>query len=412
MSDSSSNVVDISKLDHIGRATVLAQVFSPSAPIDQQSLFSGRMAQMMDVVNAINQKGQHAILFGERGVGKTSLARVLSSSIRVGGKKLLTASINCDPTTNFSSLWHKLLRGIVITSEQNGIGFSSVPTKNATPLSSELPAEVTPDDIRHLLSTLPKSLFVIDEIDQVEEKSVTTLLANTIKTLSDHAVDVTILLVGVADSVQALIEEHQSVERALVQVRMPRMSKPELFDIVDKGLKQVSMGVTDDAKRKIAALSQGLPHYTHLLTLNAAQRAASVDRFLVRIEDVRTAIDTALARAQQSVIGLHHQATNSPRDNLYPQVLLACALAEQDNLGYFASVDVRGPLTSIMKKPYDIPAFSQHLNAFCESTRGPILQRIGTPRRYRFRFVNPLMQPYVIMDGIKKGLISEADVRS
>lgn len=410
MSSPQPAAIDMTKLDPISRINVLAQVFSPSAPIDQQSLFSGRMAQSMDVVNAINQKGQHAILFGERGVGKTSLARVLSSSVRIDNRPLLVSSINCDPTTDFSSLWHKLLRGISMRSEKNGIGFHSTPVQNSTPLSANLPAEVAPDDIRHLLSSLPKSLFVIDEIDQVQDPKVTSLLANTVKTLSDHAVDVTILLVGVADSVQALIAEHQSVERALVQVRMPRMSRPELFEIIDKGLSQVGMTIEDDAKKKIAALSQGLPHYTHLLSLNAAQRAASINRFTVRIEDVRTAIDTALARAQQSIIGLHHMATNSPRDNLYPQVLLACALAQQDNLGYFASVDVRGPLSLIMQKPYDIPAFSQHLNAFCESARGPILQRTGTPRRYRFRFVNPLVQPYVIMDGIKKGLITEANV--
>ena len=50
------------------RVQLLSQAFSPSAPIDQQALFAGRISQLMDVLNALNQKGQHAILFGERGV--------------------------------------------------------------------------------------------------------------------------------------------------------------------------------------------------------------------------------------------------------------------------------------------------------------------------------------------------------
>jgi hypothetical protein len=58
-----------------------------------------------------------------------------------------------------------------------------------------------------------------------------------------------------------------------------------------------------------------------------------------------------------------------------------------------------------MKKPYDIPAFSRHLKDFCEKKRGAILQKSGTARRYRFRFVNPLMQPYVVMHGLSAGLI-------
>ena len=185
------------------------------------------------------------------------------------------------------------------------------------------------------------------------------------------------------------------------------MSPPELGQIVDKGLKPAGMVIEPAARGRIVALSQGLPHYTHLLGLSASQRAALGDRVEVTVADVRTAIDSALANAQQSIVSAYHRSTASPRENLYPQVLLACAMAHPDNLGYFAAVDVRPALTAIMKKPYDIPAFSQHLNAFCEGARGPVLQRTGTTRRYRFRFVNPLMQPYVVMDGIRKGLITD-----
>lgn len=393
--------------EQLDRLSLLGTSFSPSAPIDQKTLFSGRLAQLTDVLNAVNQKGQHVILFGERGVGKTSLARVLSGGLRVNGKPIITASINCDGTMTFSSLWHKILREIVVYSTKKGIGFTAETSTSAMSLSQQLPEVVTPDDVRHLFGRIGKAVIVIDELDRLTDRSATSLLADTIKTLSDHAVDATLLLVGVADSVETLIAEHQSVERALVQVRMPRMSPPELHQIVDTGLAAAGMTIDADAKNKIAALSQGLPHYTHLLALYASQRSVQTNREKVTVEDVRSAIDAALARAQQSIISAYHKATNSPRENLYPQVLLSCALAAPDNLGYFAAVDVRGPFCGITKRAYEIPAFSQHLNAFCEEARGPVLQRTGTSRRYRFRFENPLMQPFVVMDGIRKGLITD-----
>ena len=224
-------------------------------------------------------------------------------------------------------------------------GLSGEKTQSRTSVATMLPETVTPDDVRRLLKQLGKTLIVIDELDRLEDKRISTLLADTIKGLSDHAVDATLLLVGVADSVDALIAEHLSIERALVQIRMPRMSPPELGEIIDKGLKKAAMTIDEDAKRRIVRLSQGLPHYTHLLTQSAAQRAVQVGRVNVDLTDVRVAIDTALTKAQQSTINAYHQATASPRENMYKQVLLACALAVSDEIGSFAAVDVREPLS-------------------------------------------------------------------
>src|SRR6266513_631954 len=100
-----------------------------------------------------------------------------------------------------------------------------------------------------------------------------TLLNDTIKTLSDHSVDATLIFVGVADSVDQLISEHQSVERALRQIRMPRMSVEELYEILDKGSVELGMTFAPAARERVARLSEGLPTYTHLLALEAVQRA-------------------------------------------------------------------------------------------------------------------------------------------
>lgn len=317
------------------------------------------------------------------------------------GRPVIVAGINCDASMDFSSLWHRIFTDISFTASKQGAGFNAPSASTRVTLNTMLPEKVGPDDVRRLLSQIGTTLIVIDELDRLDDKAAPTLLADTIKALSDHAIDTTLLLVGVADSVDALIAEHLSIERALVQIRMPRMSRPELGEIIDKGLQKAAMIIDDDAKARIVALSQGLPHYTHLLTQNAAQRAAQTDRVKVELTDVKFAIDTALQKAQQSTISAYHQATASPRENMYKQVLLACALAKADELGSFAAVDVRDPLAQIMRKRYEIPAFSQHLNAFCENSRGPVLVRTGTARRYRFRFANPLMQPFVIMCGIK-----------
>jgi Cdc6-like AAA superfamily ATPase len=387
----------------------IAKVFTPSAPIDSSSLFAGRTSQLLKVINAVSRRGQHVVIFGERGVGKTSLANILFEaleSVNLGSYEV--TGINCDAGANFSSLWHNVFRNLSFKdTEDRPAGFK--PPSQDIKVADELLADtVTPDDVRYMFDQLEKpTVVIIDEVDRIQDLETTTKLADTIKTLSDHSVRATLVLVGVADSVDDLIAEHLSIERALVQVQMPRMSQRELLEIMEKGLPKVGMTIETEAKIQIAQLSQGLPHYTHLLALHAAQSAVTEDRTHVRLEDVNTAIRLAVDQAQQSVVRAYHKATSSPRGNLYAQVLLACALAPSDDLGYFSSSEVREPMSIIMGKRYDIPAFSRHLNDFCEDTRGPILERTGYPRRYKFRFINPLIGPFVIMNGLKKGLINE-----
>jgi len=118
----------------------------------------------------------------------------------------------------------------------------------------------------------------------------------------------------------------------------------------------------------------------------------------------------AIKKTNQSIVDAYHKAVFSARETLYPSVLLACALAPTDETGFFAASDVRKPLTEIMKKQYDIPAYSPHLHALSDAERGPVLQKRGKSRRYRFRFVNPLLQPYVIMNGLAAGKVSEEEL--
>ena len=45
-------------------AFLLSTVFKPTSPIDQGHLFAGHQSQIRDVVDTINQQGQHAVLYG------------------------------------------------------------------------------------------------------------------------------------------------------------------------------------------------------------------------------------------------------------------------------------------------------------------------------------------------------------
>ncbi|MGH9876742.1 MAG: AAA family ATPase [Nitrososphaerales archaeon] len=389
----------------------VGRAFSPAAPINEADLFAGRIDQLRRVIDAIAQRGQHVIIFGERGVGKTSLANVLSAFLEKPNMPfpILAPKVNCDGQDTYSSLWRKVFSQIDIAREVRRIGFTVDPGVEHQRISDSLPDDISPDLVREHLSVLGARVLlivIIDEYDRLPNGQTGRLFADTIKMLSDYSVPATLVLVGVANTVDELIAEHQSIERALVQVPMPRMSPKELHEIVNKGLSKVQMDIQAEALDHIALLSRGLPHYTHLLGLHSARMAIDNGSRHVGLSYVDGAIKRAIEGAQQSIISAYHRATMSPRrENLYAQVLLACALAECDELGYFAPSDVRRPMSAIMRKRYDIPNFARHLADFCSPGRGPILEKTGARHRFRFRFINPLMQPFVIMKGLDCGMV-------
>ena len=373
------------------RVFALGHAFTPSAPVASRDHFAGRAQQVLDVVQALGQPGTHIVLFGERGVGKTSLANVLESFLSPLMANATVHRLNCTTSDTYVTLWRKAFRELGMTEPESW--------KYSSP---------DPDDIRVGLAGLPPGTVVIlDEYDRIEDDDGLSLMADTLKALSDHAVGVKIIIVGVAESLDELVGEHESVQRALVEVPMPRMDASEIQEIVGTGLAKAEMTMDPDARAVVAKLAEGLPAFVHLLMLSAARVAAYDDRSMVTSDDVAVAI-TDVSSTHHLVRDYELAIQSSRRESLYAQVLTACALAEKNSLGYFAPLAVREPMSRIMEKEYAIPQFQNHLIAFTEDSRGRVLVRQGRPRNYTYRFRNPLLQPFLILAGLSRGVIPES----
>ena len=387
----------------------LSFAFSPSAPVSSLDLFSGRENQLGRVTDTIFQRGQHAVVYGERGVGKTSLANVLADWLQFLNKfNYQIVRHNCAATSTFNTIWEGVFRELSFKRNNPG----STDAHTLIPMSSYVPENAGSEDVRFLLQqTGTSTVVILDEYDRIPKESATSvLMADTIKSLSDHSVDATLIIIGVADSIDGLIAEHKSIERALVQIQMPRMSDTELDSIIDRGFKQVEMTIDSAAKYQITALSQGLPHNAHELGQLTGYACVDAYRSHAGKSDVEEAIKKAVVNAQQTIVASYCQAVSSPHQNIYREILLAAALAKTDDLGYFAAGDLREPLATILHKEYGIDRYMKHLQSFCEEARGRVLERKGERRKYRFRFSESIMEPYVVMRGIADGLITKDDV--
>lgn len=56
----------------------LSMAFTPNRPIDLPEFLAGRIPLLRTMKDAIGTRGQHVILYGDRGIGKTSIAHVMA----------------------------------------------------------------------------------------------------------------------------------------------------------------------------------------------------------------------------------------------------------------------------------------------------------------------------------------------
>lgn len=380
---------------------MLAVLFKPNSPINTAHLFAGRQEQRARFLQVLETPGQHMVIYGERGVGKTSFAKVMAREIADVGA---TATVRCSSDDSFVSVWTDALQDIGV-SAQGGTGFASrsddARTSAVKLIGAGRPREIAAA-LEHVCEHNSAVVFFFDEFERLKGK-VRRSFADTIKILSDGEVRVTVVAIGVGETVDELIKEHGSVERATDQIRMPRMSTRELADILRTGFEPIGMRADQFARAKIIRLSQGLPHYTHLLALGAGRVAVAASASTVTMEHVDRALNLALEGGHRTHAEAYQTATACSSDeDHYADILLAAALARGDKLGYFQPADVTGPLKTILERSSGVlPDISRYLEEMTKPDRGRALQRRAESNHYRYRFRRPMFQPYVIMRGFE-----------
>lgn len=384
----------------------IGQLFTPSTPIRLADLFAGRRRQIGQLLNAVAEPGRHAILYGERGVGKTSLSQVLAYVVPTARQAVVHSRKACAPGDTYDSIWRKFFKEMKLTLIEQG------ETRSVQLSEIYQGRELEVDDVLREMKGFSQNqipIFVIDEFNEINDDGTTAkLFANTIKALSDEGVNATIVIVGVGDSVAQIFAGHGSIERCTEEVPMPRMSREELGEIIDKRIKALGLTIEPDARWKIIILSRGLPTYVHRLGKQAAIKATSDFRRRISEEDVDYSIEEVLRGSLESLRVAYERAvfSNQP-GSLYKEILLSCALAASDDAGYFLPAAVLVPFEKVRGKPMTIAQYRGHLAEFSADKRGMILQRIGEERSYRYRFRDPAMLPYVLMKGIADGMISD-----
>jgi Cdc6-like AAA superfamily ATPase len=380
------------------------QLFTPSSPMNVAELFAGRGVQIHQLSDTVAERGRHAILYGEPGVGKTSTANILRYMIPHGSQKVYFIRHPVVSSDTFSSIWLEIFRQMSFSLVEDG-----QPTQHFV---SDLYANgVTQNDVVRELSQFGENaipIIVIDEYQQFKDEVGAGYLSETIKGVSDAGINATIIVVGVGDSVVELVRGHKSIMRCSEEVLMPRMDKEEVHKLLQVRVDQLGMKLEADARWKIIGLAKGLPSFAHALGRSAVYSAIARRNTTVTETDVDKGIVDTVNSSKQSLKATYEEATNSNQERArLKHLITACALTKPDASGWFTPKDVELPFSRVMKVQRRVEHFNSNLKDFASDKRGNILEIKGEERAHRFRFTDSGMQPYVLMKGIEAGLIDE-----
>ena len=306
-------------------------VFTPHTPINQENLFRGRMAEVQQILSTLNTPGQHVLLFGDRGVGKSSLANITSSKlIKITEKELVIK--RCSKSDSFCTIFENVLMkcGIDLSIQTkntsgnisvSGFGYQRSTEHGGFSNKAQSPSWIC-DKIKDL-----NILLLIDEFDSIQNKDDKHKVAELIKLLSDSNSSLKIFVVGIAASAEELTAGHPSVQRCLKEIKLDKMSQRELVDIIKNGSAKLNLNFTRDAMFRICRLSSGYPHFTHLISLKAAEIVIINELENIGIDEVNEAIEKSIIDCENSLRQSYEETVKSSSTMVvYRKVLYATAL--------------------------------------------------------------------------------------
>ena len=88
----------------------LRSAFTPAQPVTEQRMFAGRREILMTLIRSIEDERLHVILYGERGIGKTSLLHVLAQAAR--DARYIVAYISCGASSSFDETFRTIAADI------------------------------------------------------------------------------------------------------------------------------------------------------------------------------------------------------------------------------------------------------------------------------------------------------------
>ncbi len=275
---------------------VRAQAFTPSQPVSSVERFAGRSALLDRVIRAIEDQQLHVVVYGDRGIGKTSLMRVVAELAK--GARYIVHYTSCGEQSEFSETFRSVASQIRLLYD-GSVDPGDENVERGGTLADRLPVgDFTASQLTEVFESISgtRVLIMLDEFDRAESPRFRASIAELIKNLSDRSIRVQIMIAGVASNLTDLIAHIPSIRRNIIGIAVPNMDEDEIREMVAIAKQNGGPIFLPTAVTALARASAGLPYLAALIGQHAAlaaieQRSLEVDVAHVDVATERAAAD-------------------------------------------------------------------------------------------------------------------------
>jgi Cdc6-like AAA superfamily ATPase len=341
----SDDVEGVGEEPTLARARLaLRDTLGASQPVTTRDRFSGRHDALAQLIAAIEQQRVHVVVYGERGIGKTSLAHVFADTAREARYIVLYGS--CGTDGRFDEIFRAFAAKIPMLYHRSVLP-TTVAVEQALNFDSLLPpGPFGPREVSDLFADVvgTRVILILDEYDRIADPHFRRDVAELIKNLSDRAARVQLVVTGVASNLDELIGFAPSIRRNIVGLPMRPLDAAEVAEILHLGQDAAGLNFTDAAVQMIATLANGSPYLVRLLGHRAGiaaldQRRTQIDptHAKLAVERVLTEWNATLPRRIQALLARDEARAQWP-------LLVAAAEAGTYSDGWFVAADVAAEL--------------------------------------------------------------------
>lgn len=374
--------------------------YTPSAPVSKPSHLKGRDAEVRSILHNLSAPGRHCMIYGERGIGKSSLANAtVTGGIEHNILKGEVFHVKCDSTTKFKDIVSDCAQYVNANSEkykEEVVIKAGLSAKFLSFFSGNLGyeekttverEEITPRKASDVIGII-EGILIVDEFDVVDE-DVKKLIAEFIKQLSDSVSKLKVLLVGISKDGKSLTVGHESVNRCLHEVSLGGVADVHLEEIISLGENGLSIKFDRKVKDLIVDISNGFPYFTHLLCKEAAEITLERDLKVVNTELFQRSIEKSLENAEGRLKRDYESAVRSYKTDVYKKILFSASKFKTNEFSVSQWIHQINIDTGVR---YNNQSMSNYTGRLTKPDYGAIIKRLS---RGVYKISDPRMPSYI-----------------